>query len=92
MREAQVQRVIVQHFRSRGCMVIKMHPHPLGVPPGFPDLMILMPGGKVRFVEVKAEGGRTTALQEHTMAALKSLGHSAVVARSLLDALAPETT
>lgn len=92
MRESDISAAIVQHYRNRGAMVVKMHPGPLGAPPGFPDLMVLAPGGKVRFIEVKAAKGKLTPLQQHTITALQNLGFSAVVARSVSETLGQETT
>lgn len=91
MRESAISAAIVQHYRNRGCMVVKMHPGPLGAPPGFPDLMILEPGGRARFIEVKSASGKPTPLQQHTIAALQKLGFNAVIARSVLETLEPET-
>ncbi|MBQ1047785.1 VRR-NUC domain-containing protein [Micromonospora sp. C51] len=41
--------------------------------PGFPDLVIVGPGG-VLFVELKSEAGKTTADQEKWLAALNGAG------------------
>jgi hypothetical protein len=41
---------------------------------GVPDRIVLLPGGKVWFVELKAPGGRLSALQRHIGALLLKLG------------------
>ena len=46
---------------------------------GVPDRLIVLPGGRVMFVEVKAPGGRLSKLQEFEIARLRSLGASVVV-------------
>ncbi len=40
---------------------------------GVPDRLIVLPGGKVGFAEMKRPGGKTTKLQEHQISFLKSL-------------------
>lgn len=41
---------------------------------GLPDRMVLLPGGKIHFVEMKTTGKRPTLLQRHCHAELRSLG------------------
>ena len=36
----------------------------LGVKPGVPDLVLLFPGGRCAFIEIKAPGGRTSEAQK----------------------------
>ena len=42
---------------------------------GLPDRLILMPGGRVCFVEIKTTGKRPTALQRVTHERLRTLGY-----------------
>lgn len=49
-----------------------------GVLPGFPDLILIAPSGRVGFMEVKAPGGRLTARQRECHAMLERLGHNVV--------------
>jgi hypothetical protein len=51
-----------------------------GVLPGFPDLVLLAPGGRVAFVEVKAPGGRLSDRQRECHAMLARLGHNVLTA------------
>jgi hypothetical protein len=50
---------------------------------GVPDRIIIMPGGKVSFVELKAPGCKPRPLQEHTLAKLRALGCTAIWGDSL---------
>lgn len=52
------------------------------VSPGFdgvPDRLVLLPGGKVGFVEVKAPGEHTRPLQEARLRLLRKMGFKAYV-------------
>lgn len=53
MRESAVESVFAQRVRDLGGVSYKFAP----VHAGNPDRIVLMPGGVVRFVELKAEGG-----------------------------------
>lgn len=46
---------------------------------GMPDRIVLLPGGKMGFVELKSEGVRPSARQEHVFAELQSLGFKVFV-------------
>lgn len=46
---------------------------------GVPDRIVLLPGGRVIFAELKAPGGRLSALQRRRIEELRSLGFVAVV-------------
>jgi hypothetical protein len=41
---------------------------------GFPDRLVLMPGGKIHFVEMKSEGKNPSPIQNVIMGKLKGLG------------------
>lgn len=57
----------------------------MGVCPGWPDLVVLE-GGRVVFLEVKAPGGRVTAAQRAFREAVENQGHHWAVVRSIDDA------
>jgi hypothetical protein len=57
-----------------------------GVLTGFPDLVACLPGGRVLFLELKAERGTTSAAQRLMHACLAEIGHRVVVVRSLDEA------
>jgi len=56
-----------------------------GLKVGFPDLVTLMPFGKVGFIEVKCEGEKLTEKQSEVHEWLIAKGHLVVVCRSIQD-------
>lgn len=56
-----------------------------GLPVGFPDLLILQPGGRTIFIETKIHPRRPTSEQLAMHALLRSYGFPVVVAYSLDD-------
>ena len=46
---------------------------------GVPDRIVLMPGGKITFVELKSTNGKLMPIQEHEISRLKALGFSVEV-------------
>ena len=46
---------------------------------GLPDRLVLMPGGKAAFAEIKTTGKKPTMLQEKAIAELQALGFKALV-------------
>lgn len=58
-----------------------------GLLPGFPDLILLAPGGRVAFLEVKAPAGRVSSAQSEAHAMLERLGHHVAVVRSQDEAV-----
>ncbi len=71
MREKQIEKKLVTAVRAAGGMCPKL------VSPGtdgMPDRMILLPCGKISFVEVKAPGGTPRPQQEHRHRQLRALG------------------
>lgn len=49
---------------------------------GYPDRVVVMPGGSVAWVELKSRGKRPTAIQLTRLDELRRLGHSVFVADS----------
>ena len=71
MREKETERKLVRAVKRVGGICPKF------VSPGMdgmPDRMILLPGGKVGFVEVKAPGRKTRILQVRRHRQLRNLG------------------
>lgn len=71
MREKKIEQQLVLRVKARGGIAPKL------VCPGFdgmPDRMVLMPGGRVAFVEVKAPGKKPRLLQEARHRKLRDLG------------------
>jgi hypothetical protein len=59
-----------------------------GLPRGFSDYLILLPGARVLFLEFKTETGRTTTAQDRFAASVAALGFSYTVQRSAAAAAA----
>ncbi len=57
-----------------------------GLYPGFPDLAVMFDGGRVGFIEVKAEGAYQQPTQKACQARMEALGHRYAVCRSIEDA------
>lgn len=60
----------------------------LGMVPGWPDLMLLLPEGEAVFFEVKAPKGRLTDAQAAVRERLQALGFRVAVVRSVDEAAA----
>lgn len=71
MRESAVERRLTEMLRKRGALCLKfVSPGN----PGVPDRIVLLPGGRVIFTELKVQDGRTGALQERQIARMRGLG------------------
>ena len=71
MREKSIEQELVKEVKKRGGIC------PKWVSPGFdgvPDRIVLLPGRKIAFVELKAPGKKPRPLQVKRMRQLKSLG------------------
>jgi len=76
VRERDVERALVKAVRDRGGMC------PKWVSPGLdgvPDRIVLLPGGRIGFVELKAPGERPRALQIARMEQIRRLGYKVFV-------------
>ena len=80
MREKIIESRLVQEVQSRGGLGWKFtSPGTDGVP----DRIVLMPGGKIAFVEVKAPGEKMRALQIRRKQQLERVGFSVYCLDSL---------
>ena len=70
MRESYIERKLVTETKSRGGLCEKWNSGTAG----WPDRIILMPDGKVGFVEVKAPGKKPRKLQLHRHKQISALG------------------
>lgn len=71
MRERTIETKLAKAARDAGGIALKMSC------PGFagmPDRMVLMPGGRIAFIEAKAPGMKPRALQEARHRMLRDLG------------------
>lgn len=97
--EAAIQRAIKQRLAFHGIVCVAVPNEgrrsvangrmmkSTGLLPGFPDLILLAPGGRVAFLEVKAPAGRVSAAQSEAHAMLQRLGHHVAVVRSQDEAV-----
>lgn len=71
MREKLIEQKLIQAVKAAGGIAVKF------VSPGYdgmPDRLVLLPGGKIAFVEVKAHGMKPRPLQIRRHGMLKRLG------------------
>ena len=71
MREKDIEQQLVKAVKSMGGIAPKL------VSPGFdgmPDRLVLLPGGRLAFVELKAPGRQLRPLQEKRKRQLQALG------------------
>lgn len=80
--EKQIELKLVTETRKKGGLAVKF------VSPSFsgmPDRLVLLPHGKLAFVEVKAPGKKPRVLQEKRHGMLRALGFQVFVLDSLED-------
>ena len=73
MRERPIEEKLVQAVRTKGGLAPKF------TSPGFdgvPDRLVLLPGGKIAFIELKAPGKTLRPLQVRRKRQLEALGFS----------------
>lgn len=76
MSEKLIERKLREGIKSLGGIALKFSsPYHRGIP----DRIVLMPGGRCYFVELKTTGKKPTKLQEKAISDLKGLGFDARV-------------
>ena len=75
MREKYIEQQLVRAVRLRGGLCEKWNAGSRG----WPDRIILMPDGKIGFVEVKAPGEKPRKIQRHRHIQLRLLGQKVYV-------------
>ncbi len=76
MREADVERKLIRAVREAGGLALKFVSPGLA---GVPDRLVLLPGGRVAFCEVKAPGEKPRPLQEYRMEQIRKMGFQVYV-------------
>lgn len=71
MRESKVEKKLRTEAKRRGGWAVKFTSPGLD---GVPDRLVLFPGGRLAFVEVKAPGKKMRPLQERRADQLRTLG------------------
>ena len=80
MREKTLERHLAQAVKKSGGIALKfVSPGMAGVP----DRLVLLPDGKICFVEMKAPGKKPTALQRLRYGQLRDLGFRVYVVDSM---------
>ena len=69
-RELAAEKLLVRHARARGGIAIKLSPTVAGVP----DRLVILPGGRMFMVELKAPQGKLSPIQRHVHDLLRKLG------------------
>ena len=76
MRERTVEQALTRAVQAHGGLCWKFTSPGLA---GVPDRIIVLPGGHVGFVEVKAPGQKPRPVQHHRLNQLHALGATALV-------------
>ena len=76
MREKQIEQKLVKEVKKAGGLCPKFVSPGLA---GMPDRLILLPGRRFAFAEVKAPGGKPRLLQIHRHTQLRALGFKVLV-------------
>ena len=71
MRESEIERMLALQVKKMGGMAVKFVSPGLD---GVPDRIVLLPGRKMAFVELKAPGNKPRPLQEKRKRQLEALG------------------
>ena len=78
MKESELEARFVRGVKALGGVAYKFaSPGNVGVP----DRLVVLPGGIVAFVELKAEGGRLSPIQDRQISRLRELGADVTVVR-----------
>ena len=91
--EREEQRVLVKWLRKRDIFIYAIPNHKdqkaiEGAIPGIPDLQIVLPEGKVLWIELKrTKGGAVSAVQKKVHAKLESMGHRVKIAKGAKEAV-----
>ena len=79
--EARIQANTLAWASQRGVQAIRLS-FRIGVASGWPDAMLLIPGGKPLFIEFKRPGALPSTLQAHRIKVLRELGYACEVCDS----------
>ncbi len=81
MNEKQIEAKLVQGVRANGGLCFKfISPGNAGVP----DRIIIAPGGRVYFVELKTERGRPSEIQKRVMREMQKRGADVRLVKGLI--------
>lgn len=74
MAESKFQAELIQDLQEEGCTCLKLDPGTGTIPKGWPDLLILWPGGRFTICEVKDFDGTVSPQQRRHVVLLRLSG------------------
>ncbi|GEM_PF-1518408 len=80
--EKAIEKYLVKRAAEHGVPCLK-YSNPNVV--GYPDRLLVIPGGGVVWVELKSKGGKPTKIQQLRMAELSEMGHAVYVIDNKAD-------
>lgn len=80
--EKSIERYLVQQAKEHGLPCLK-YSNPNMV--GYPDRLLVLPGAKVVWVELKSKGRKTSKIQDERIAQLINMGHEVRVIDNKAD-------
>ena len=75
-KEKVLERKLVAEVKTVGGWAIKLSPDLFN---GLPDRLVLLPGGKLFFAEIKETGKKPTRIQNYVMNKIRDLGFTVMV-------------
>lgn len=78
--EKKIEETLTKHVKSLGGMCLKLLPFQVK---GLPDRMVLLPQGKVIFIELKSSIGKPSKVQEYMLLKIKNLGFETLIINSI---------
>lgn len=83
--ESELQKKIVAHAKAQGwpCLSFRQSKQAIGyLMPGWPDITLCLPSGRVVFIELKGGKGVLKDKQRLMLAMMKILGHEVYIVKS----------
>lgn len=88
--ESKLKARVTKFCKARGLHVMRLS-FSRGVTSGWPDVQVLLGGGRSLFVELKRPGCQPTDLQNHRLMTLKDLGYDVLATSDFHEASAAIT-
>jgi hypothetical protein len=85
--ERDIDRKLTKLLANYGYQTIKLSALGARGSAGWPDRLVLLPRGRVAFIELKRPGGALTPLQQHRQRCLKESGHDVGTFDDAVEAL-----
>lgn len=83
MREKDIERWLGERLKRLGCLYFKFV-SPMN--PGVPDRIVILPGGKTVYVELKTKVGRLSSVQKWQIARMRERGADVRTVRGVDEA------